>query len=89
MKKLVELKEVDNEGLIGLLGKNVLVFCMNYIYTGKISGVNTHDILLEDPRIVYQTGSFESKSFEDAQRLSRPLYIRVSGIESYFETDKT
>lgn len=35
MKKLpTQVIEVDNEGLISLLGKKVTLFCMNYIYTG-------------------------------------------------------
>lgn len=88
MKKLVEIQEVENEGLLALIGKQVLVFCMNYIYTGKLTGVNTHDILLTNPKIVYETGAFDVKSFPDAQALPGDLYIRVNSIESYHATDK-
>jgi hypothetical protein len=31
MKKIVSVTEVEGEGLIGLLGENVILFCMNYI----------------------------------------------------------
>lgn len=89
MKKLVSITEVDGEGLVSLLGENVLVFCMNYIYTGKLTGVNTHDIMLEDARIVYETGAFDSKSFTDAQALPFDLYIRTNSIESYSKTNKS
>lgn len=89
MKKLVTVQEVEGEGLVALMGKNVLIFCMNYIYTGELIGVNTHDILLAKARIVYETGAFSSKSFLDAQALPHDLYIRSSSIESYSETDKT
>lgn len=88
MKKIVTVTEVEGEGLMALLWKQVLIFCMNYIYTGKLSGVNTNDILLEDAKIVYETGAFDSKTFSDAQKLSFPLYIRANSIESYSETDK-
>jgi len=89
MKKIVTVTEVEGEGLVGLLGKRVLVFCMNYIYTGTLSGVNTNDILLEDAAIVYETGAFDSKKFTDAQKLPNGVYIRTNSIESYHETDKS
>lgn len=89
MKKLVQVQEVEGEGLTALLGQRVLVFCMNYIYTGTLTGVNTHDILLEDPAIVYETGAFTDKKFSDAQKLPNSLYIRTATIESYHATDKS
>lgn len=89
MKKIMQVAEVTGEGLESLLGETVLIFCMNYIYTGKLTGVNTHDILLESPKIVYATGAFTSKSFEDAQELPTSLYIRTNSIESYCETNKS
>lgn len=89
MKKLVQVTEVDGEGLVALMGKNVLIFCMNYIYTGVLIGVNKEDIILEKARIVYETGEFTSKSFKDAQALPKDLYIRTNSIESYSETDKS
>ena len=40
MKKLVNVTEVEGEGLTKLMGERVTLFCMNYIYTGKLVGVN-------------------------------------------------
>ena len=88
MKKIVEVTEVEGEGLESLLGVNVLLFCLNYIYTGKLIGVNKTCVLLENPRIVYETGSFTSKEFEDAQKLPNQHYVMLSAIESFGETDK-
>lgn len=88
MKKLVTVTEVEGEGLVALLGQQVIIFCMNYIYTGTLSGVNTNDIMLENAAIVYETGAFDKKSFMDAQKLPFPLYIRTNSIESYSQTDK-
>jgi hypothetical protein len=48
MKKLVE--EINGEGLDKLLGERVTLFCMNYIYTGKLSGVNSTCVLLTADR---------------------------------------
>ena len=41
MKVLVETKEVEKEGFLSLLGKNVEIFCGVYIYAGKLVGVNS------------------------------------------------
>jgi len=88
MKKLVQATEVDGEGLEMLMGEQVLIFCLSYIYTGKLIGVNKTCILLENPAIVYETGAFSTKTFTDAQKLPFQLYIQTSAIESFGETDK-
>jgi hypothetical protein len=88
MKKFVETQVVDKEGFEALACKNVLVFCMNYIYTGRLVGVNDKYIKLEKAKIVYLTGAFTTKTFEDAQALPFDQYIQLSAIESYGETDK-
>jgi len=88
MKKVVTVTEVEGEGFDALLDKNVILFCMNYIYTGKLIGVNKTCILLENPKIVYETGAFDSSHFKDAQALSFQLYVQISSIESFSETNK-
>jgi hypothetical protein len=89
MKKLVAVTEVEGEGLVSLLGKKVMIFCINYIYTGTLAGVNSSCVLLEDASIVYETGAFNSNKFTDAQKLPFPLYVQMASIESFSETDKT
>jgi hypothetical protein len=88
MKKIVTVTEVDGEGLVSLMGKKVLLFCLNYIYTGTLTGVNSSCVLLEDAAVVYVTGAFTSTSFEDAQKLPFQLYVQTSAIESFSETNK-
>jgi hypothetical protein len=88
MKKVVTVTEVENEGLDALLDKQVLIFCMNYIYTGRLVGVNKTCILLDQPSIVYATGAFDTASFSDAQKLPNQLYIQTDSIESFGETNK-
>jgi hypothetical protein len=85
MKKAVtvEVVEVPNEGLISLLGQTVTLFCMNYIYTGVLTGVNDTCVLLESPKIVYETGAFTTKDWKDAQSLPNALYVQTAAIESF------
>ena len=81
MKKLIE--QVEGEGFEALLGETITVFCLNYIYTGKLTGVNDSCILLESPKIVYETGPFNEPSWKDAQSLPNCLYIQTGCIESF------
>jgi hypothetical protein len=79
----VPVIEVENEGLIGLLNQRVTLFCMNYIYTGKLVGVNDKFVKIEDAAIVYETGAFDEKNWKDAQKLPNSLYVTTSSIESF------
>ena len=84
MKKLVEVTEVDGEGLEALLGEQVLLFGLNYIYTGKLVGVNTTFVKIEGAKIVYETGPFSDKQYKRAEELpSKEWYVLISAIESF------
>lgn len=83
MKKIVTVTEVEGQGLEALLGQQVTLFCINYIYHGILSGVNTDDVLLGNAFIVYETGAFTDKGFKDAQKLADEWRVRTSAIESY------
>lgn len=85
MKRLVNVQEVEGEGLIGLMGKRVTLFCLNYIYTGKLTGVNDQFVLLEDAAIVYETGPLNTKGWKDAQALPHPVYVMLRCVESFME----
>ena len=41
--------EVENEGFNALLGETITLFCAIYIYTGKLVGVNSTYVKLENP----------------------------------------
>ena len=83
MKKLVTVTEVENEGLDALMGERVTLFCMNYIYTGKLTGVNEKYVKLEDAGIVYETGELCTKEWKDMQKLPKPVYIMLASVESF------
>lgn len=84
MKKLVSVTEVESEGLVKLMGEEVTFFCLNYIYVGKLVGVNDTCVLLEDPSIVYETGKFSDKDYKDKQSLcTKEFYIAMNCIESF------
>ena len=83
MKKLVEVQEVSGEGLVGLFGQRVTLFCMNYTYEGKLEGVNDADVLLSDAGIVFETGELTASERKDYQAFPGKLYVRIASIESY------
>ena len=88
MKKLITVTEESGEGLVKLMGEKVILFCLNYIYTGTLIGVNSTCILLKNAQIVYETGSFSDKKFKDAQDIADEFYIQTNAIESFGKTDK-
>ena len=83
MKKLVNVTEVEGKGMVGLMGKRVTLWCMNYIYTGKLTGVNDTCVKLEDAAVVYETGPLNEKQWKDAQSLPHPVYVMLSAVESF------
>lgn len=83
MKKSIKVIEVENEGFLSLMDEVVTIFSLNYIYTGKLIGVNDTCVLLEAPSIVYETGSFDSKDWKDSQKLPNELYVQLNCIESF------
>ena len=71
-------------GLAALVGQNVTLFCLNYIYTGTLVAVDDHQVKLEDAKIVYETGAFTDTNWKDAQPLPTGVwYVRTSAVESY------
>lgn len=84
MKVLQEVVEVSDEGLEALIGKKVTLFCSNYFYTGKLIGVNTSCVKLQDAAIVYETGSFSDSKYKDEQPLHcKEFYVCTGAIESF------
>lgn len=84
MKKLVEIQNVENEGLLKMLGKRVTFFCLNYIYVGELIGVNDSCVLLKNPAIVYETGAFTESKYKDEQSLNvEEFYLMKATIESF------
>jgi hypothetical protein len=85
MLQAKQLIDVENEGLVALLESEVVLFCANYVYTGKLVGVNDTCLKLENPAIVYETGEYTGGySWKDAQRLPvKHQYVMLSAIESF------
>lgn len=83
MKKTVQVVEVENEGFMALLDEVITIFSLNYIYTGKLIGISSTCVLLENPSIVYETGDFSSKGWKDAQKLPNQIYVQTGCIESF------
>jgi len=82
MKTLID--NLQGEGFESFFGEVVTIFGAIYIYTGKLVGVDATCIKLENPSIVYETGSFSEKKWKDAQALpSKFLYIQIGMIEAF------
>lgn len=84
--EVVEVKNawpVTPQGLTALLGQEVTLFCLNYIYSGRLAGVSDTCVLLEDAAIVYETGSFTDEKWKNAEKLPNRWYVQLSSIESF------
>lgn len=82
MKRLIE--DVENEGLDALLGERVLIMCAGYFYEGKLIGVNETFVKLDDAHIVYSTGPWSDKNYNDIQKLhQKEWYVQRGLIESF------
>jgi hypothetical protein len=88
MKKLVQVQEVEGEGLMGFMGMRLTLFCANYIYTGTLVGVNDTCVKLDDAAIVYETGELKSKTWKDAQALPYAAYVMLASVESFMQLKK-
>ena len=80
MKKIVD--DV-NDGLESLLGERVTFWCVNYIYTGRLVGVNDSCVKLADASVVYETGALDSDEWKDAQPLPNDWFIQLTAVESF------
>jgi len=85
MKRIVETTETETDGLDKLLGEYVELYCLNYIYAGKLIGVNEDNVCLAECVIVYETGKLNdhdgfkfAESFNQAER-----FIQIPHIESF------
>jgi len=85
MKRILDVVETDNDGLEKLLGEYVELYCLNYIYSGRLVGVNEMDVCLAECCIVYETGKLDdhagykfAESFNQEER-----FVQKSHIESY------
>lgn len=86
MKKLRQVVEVEEAGLLELLGKRVTFFCLNYIYVGELTGVNETCVEITKPGIVFETGSFSDSKYKDEQSLRvEKFFISMNCIESFGE----
>lgn len=84
MKKLVQVQEVEGEGLESFLGSRILLMCAGYFYEGKLIGVNDSFVKLEDAAIVYSTGNWSDRAYADIQKFNaKEWYVQRGLIESF------
>lgn len=83
MKKLVNVQEVEGEGLIKFLGEQVIIYCDSFFYSGVVSGVNGEFVLLTDASIVYDVGEPSAKVYTNVKKLPYDPYIMKAKIEHF------
>jgi len=84
MKTVRAIEEKENEGMMALMGKRVLIMTAGYFYEGELVGVNDTCVKLSDPSIVYETGKFSDKTYDDIQKLHTNIwYVQTGLIESF------
>lgn len=84
MRKIVQVQEVEGEGLESLLGERILLICAGYFYEGKLIGVNDSFVKIEDAAIVYSTGDWKENYYSDIQKLhQKDWYVQIGLIESF------
>ncbi len=89
MKVVTNISEVEDEGMLALIGENVEIFCGIYIYAGMLVGVNDTCVKLQKPHVVFETGNFTDKTYKDAQPMGKEYhYIATGFIESFGVTHK-
>jgi hypothetical protein len=77
------LCEVENEGLLALMGERITLMCGCYFYTGKLVGVNDSCIKLEDAGVVFETGTFSDAEWKNCEKLPNDWYVQLTSIESF------
>ena len=81
MKVLVD---TTKDSLEGLMGSNVTFYCTRYIYWGKLVGLTENYAVLENPKFVYETGSFDSKDWKTAHALpEKHWHVMLHSVESF------
>lgn len=83
MKILKEAVEVSGEGLESLMGERITLYCMNYIYTGKLVGVNATCVKLIEASIVYDTGPAAENQYKVKEPFPDAWYVQTGAIESF------
>lgn len=75
-----------------LIGKQVEVMWMNgslLIYAGVLAEMKDTCLVLKDPALVWETGPHTDKKYKEAQRFGTDLYVRLDGVSSIRECNKT
>ena len=66
-----------------LIGKTVVLWCVNYIYSGTLVAVSGGTATLDDAVVVYETGELDATEWETAKRLPSQWCVQLSAVESF------
>ena len=85
MRRVVSTVETEVDGLDKLLNEYVELYCLNYIYAGRLVGVNEDNVCLAECVIVYETGKLNDHSnFKFAEPFGQEeRFVQKTHIESF------
>lgn len=79
-EKTVEIDSMDD-----LVGQKYLFQCARYSYHGKVKSVTPDYIELTDCGVVFNTGSYDSKTPEDREETPNNIFVMRQSIETFFK----
>lgn len=83
IKKIFQKNKLES-----LIGKNVLLMCMNYFYIGRLVDVNELCAELEDAGVLFDAGEMNAENWRDYQKFGHKTgnhIVMISAIESFAE----
>jgi hypothetical protein len=87
MKKVIQVTEVDGEGLEAFIYERIFIVCRSYFYAGTLTRIYDDCVLLEDARFVLESGSFEGKGIANSEKVNGgKIYVTKNSIESFFQS---
>ena len=82
LKDLLGNRGADSHSFV--IGKNYLIRCVTFYYTGKLVSVTKHDLVLEDAAWIADTGRFHdclaSGTLKEVEEFPNPVIIPKSSI---------
>lgn len=81
-EKAVSCKRQYND-FTSFIGKELTLFCANYIYTGEVVEATDYHVKLKNAKIVYETGGLSDQDWKYTDSFPNPVCVRLSFVESY------
>lgn len=66
------------------IGSNVVVWCINYIYAGKLEEVGDLTIVLSNAHLIFDAGNLQGETFNQYEKIkAKEWRIFLGAVESF------